>query len=136
MSIANRPLPRPTQITQPFWDAARAGRIDIPSCKKCNTLQFYPRAICTTCMHDEFDWKTCAGTGHIYTYTVNNRAANSYMKGKTPYVVAVVELDEGVRMMANIIETQIEEVKIGAKVQVVFEPVSDDITLVQFKVIA
>ncbi|NYT79221.1 Zn-ribbon domain-containing OB-fold protein [Alcaligenaceae bacterium] len=136
MDTTNRPLPSPTELTEPFWRAAREGRIDVQCCKACGTLQFYPREICTQCMSDGFDWKTCSGLGRVYTYTINHRAANAYMKGRTPYAVAVVELDEGVRLMGNIVDTDLDAIAIGARVQAVFEAVNDEITLIQYKVIA
>ena len=133
MNAAARPLPQATVYTEPFWQAAREGRLVVQHCVGCGRLQFYPRAFCLSCMGEDLDWHRCAGLGSIYTYTINHRAANAYMKDRLPYAVAVVALDEGPRMMANIINTPLEEISIGMRVRVVFEQVDAQVTLVQFE---
>ena len=80
-------------------------------------------------------WIEASGGGEIYAFTINHRAANEYMKDKTPYAVAAIDLDEGIRMLANIVESKFDRVKCGARVEVVFEKISDDITLPQFKIV-
>ncbi|MEN5066477.1 Zn-ribbon domain-containing OB-fold protein [Achromobacter aegrifaciens] len=133
MELAQRPLPQPTRITQPYWDAAKESRLVIQQCACCKTRQFYPREFCTTCLSDSIEWIDSAGLGTVYTYTVNRRPSNAALSEKVPYVVAMIDLDEGVRMMANIIDTPPEAVRIGSRVRVCFEQVSDEITLPQFR---
>lgn len=132
MMPTQRPLPQPTRITQPYWDAAKEHRLMIQECACCKTRQFYPRQFCLSCLSEDLAWIECSGKGTVYTYTVNRRAANSAMSDLVPYVVAAVDLDEGVRMMANIVNGPVEAVKIGSRVRVCFEKVSDEITLPQF----
>ena len=127
-----RPLPQPTDITRPYWGAAADHRLVIQKCKACGSRQFYPRLLCTTCMSDDIDWVESSGKGKVYTYTVNHRAPNAFMKARLPYVVAAIDLDDGVRMMANIIDSPIEPAKIGARVKVVFEDTGEGVTLPQF----
>lgn len=133
--MSNRPLPTPTAETAFYWESAKAGKLVIQKCDACHTLQFYPRQFCIACLSESLDWIEAAGTGTIYTFTVNHRAANEYMKDKTPYVVAAIDLDEGVRMLANIVNSNIAEVACGKAVQVVFEKASEDITLPQFRLV-
>lgn len=132
MDHIQRPLPQPTLITQPYWDAARAHRLVIQECAHCKTRQFYPREFCTACLSGDIEWIECGGKGAVYTYTVNRRASNAALSDKVPYVVASIDLDEGVRMMANIVGCPPEAVRIGSRVRVCFEQVSDEITLPQF----
>jgi len=136
MSTIQRPLPQPTRLTQPYWDAAKEHRLMIQECVHCQTRQFYPREFCMTCLSDDVRWIECSGTGTVYTYTINRRAANEAMAQRVPYVVAVIDLDEGVRMMANIVDSLIETVRIGSRVQVCFEAVSETIVLPQFRLVA
>ncbi len=136
MDQAQRPLPQPTRITQPYWDAARASRLVIQECACCKTRQFYPREFCTACLSPDIEWIDCGGMGTVYTYTINRRASNAALADKVPYVVAAIDLDEGVRMMANIVDCPPESVRIGSRVRVCFEPVSDEITLPQFTLAA
>lgn len=133
MELAQRPLPQPTRITQPYWDAAKESRLVIQQCACCKRRQFYPREFCTACLSDDIEWIDSAGLGTVYTYTVNRRPSNAALSEKVPYVVAMIDLDEGVRMMANIIDTPPEAVRIGSRVRVCFEQVSDEITLPQFR---
>ena len=130
---APRPLPAPTDLTAPYWAAARRGQLVIQRCAHCQRHQFYPRSFCMHCMGETLDWLQAAGLGRIYTFTVNRRGANACMAGRTPYAVAIVELEEGVRLMANIVDSRLEDIAIGKPVKVVFEAASDDITLPQFR---
>ena len=129
----SRPLPRPTLDTQPYWDGARAGKLLVQRCGGCGRHQFYPRPYCVKCLSAEITWVESVGRGTIYTYTVNHRPANPAMKERVPYAVVVVDLEEGVRMLGNLIESDLSRIAIGALVTVAFEKVSEEITLPQFR---
>ena len=131
--MSNRPLPMPTEDTQPYWDGARLGKLMIQKCINCSSLQFYPRIYCKSCLNESMTWIEATGIGTIYTFTINHRPANEFMKDKIPYVVAAIDLAEGVRMLANIVGSDVKKVKCGARVQVVFEKISEEITLPQFR---
>ncbi len=132
MTQIQRPLPQPTNITKPYWDAAAQNRLVIQECGCCKTRQFYPREFCISCLSEDIKWIECSGKGKVYTYTINRRAANEALKERVPYVVAAIDLDEGVRMMANIVDSPVDAVKMGSRVRVCFEKVNDEITLPQF----
>ncbi len=133
MVDAHRPLPQPTELTQPYWSAANENRLVMQCCDACGRWQCYPRPFCVHCESDRIRWKDVSGRGTIYTFTINYRAPNPFMKARLPYVVAVVELDEGVRMMANIVNADLADVAIGKRVRVAFERVTEDIALPQFE---
>jgi uncharacterized OB-fold protein len=133
MSELQRPLPQPTQLTEPYWMAACEGRLVVQCCEACGYRQFFPRPFCLTCESGQIDWQTVSGYGTVYTFTINYRAPNPFMKERLPYAVAVVDLDEGVRMMANIVNSDLAAIVIGKRVKVVFETVSDEIKLPQFE---
>ena len=131
METVQRPLPQPTRITQPYWDAAREGRLVIQECAHCKTRQFFPREFCTACLSGNMGWIECSGKGAVYTHTINRRRGRGLrragvLRGRGD------RLDEGVRMMANIVDSPPEAVRIGSRVRVCFERVSDDIALPQF----
>ena len=130
-----RPLPLPTDLTRPYWEAAKQGELRIQHCKACGHWQFYPRPFCLNCESEDVQWQRTTGLGSIYTFTVNHRAPNPFMKARLPYVVAIVQLDEGPRLMANVLDAKPGDVAIGKRVQVVFEQASDDITLPQFSLL-
>lgn len=130
--LPSRPLPQPTDITRPFWEAAAAHRLVVQACKACGTRQFYPRLMCTACMSEDIAWVESSGKGKVYTFTVNHRAPNAFMKTRLPYVVAAIDLDDGVRMIANIVGCPIDQIEVGSRVKVLFEDTGFDITLPQF----
>lgn len=132
MNTAPRPAPVPTEATQPFWDAAAQGTLLFQRCGACARTQSIPRPFCRHCGQDAPRWERSAGLGRIYTFTVNHRAANAHMADKLPYVVAVVELDEGPRLMANIVDAAPADVRIGDRVQVRFLPLGEGLSLPQF----
>ena len=128
-----RPLPQPTTDTRPYWDAARAGKLLLQRCGSCTRFQFYPRPYCVKCLSADLSWVESPGIGTIYTYTVNHRPANPAMKDRVPYAVVVVDLEEGVRMLGNLLESDLSRLAIGARVTVTFEKLTDEIALPQFR---
>jgi uncharacterized protein len=125
-------LPRPTPETQPFWDGARQHRLMLPWCTACNRPHFYPRALCPFCLCQALDWRAASGRGRLHTYVINHKPAKGFT---APYVIAVVELDEGVRMLSNLVMDGAptpERLAIDMPVTVVFDDVTDAITLPKF----
>ena len=108
------PAPVVTAETQPFWDAARAGRFIIPFCTACGKAHWYPRAICPFCDHGKIEWRNASGHGMIYTFTVMRRA-------EEPYAIAHVTLAEGPTMLTNIVDCDFDKLSIGQEVAVVFK---------------
>jgi len=135
MTTQMRALPVATDLTKPFWQAARQGKLVVQRCATCGTHQFFPRPFCLDCMSTDIEWVQTKGEGSIYTYTINRRGSNSFMNDQVPYVVAMVTLKEGVRLMGNIIDSPIDQVRIGARVRVVFEKIDDEISLPQFQLL-
>jgi hypothetical protein len=129
----SKPLPEPSATTAPFWNAAHQGRLELQYCGKCDSFQYYPRAICANCWNEDIQWKPCSGRGSVYSYSICNTPGLPSFKGNVPYVVAMVELEEGVRMTTNIIDCAVTDVSVGMKVEAVFERVTDNQTLVKFR---
>ena len=135
MTAIQRPLPQATDITAPYWQAAQQERLVLQHCRQCQNWQFFPRSFCCHCGSEAVVWKASTGQGKIYTFTINRRATHAFFKERLPYAVAMVELDEGPRMMANIIDSDLKRLVIGARVQVCFERASEEITLPQFRLV-
>ena len=106
--------PTPTPETQAFWDAAAKGQLLVKRCTACGRAHHYPRPICPFCGSDRTEWKDATGMGVIYSFSVMRRSS-------PPYVIAYVTLDEGVRMMTNIVDTDLDTIRIGQRVKVVFK---------------
>ena len=112
----NRVIPDPDSTARPFYEAAAQGELRYQRCPSCNHAQFYPRPVCTTCGGDP-EWATASGRGTIYTFTTVRQNFMSPFKELLPYVVAMVELEEGVRMMSNITGCEPDDVHIGMPVE-------------------
>jgi uncharacterized protein len=124
-------LPAIDADTQPFWDGAKRGELLIQRCTACDRRQFYPRQRCVRC-GGEVEWVQASGNGRVYSYTVIHRAANEAFASLVPYVVALVDLAEGPRMMSRL-RVSPEAVRIGLDVRVAFERLADDVTLPVFE---
>ena len=131
MSEYIKPLPRPTATSRPFWDAAKRHQLQLQRCGGCASFIYYPRDRCPNCLSERLEWTPVSGRGKLYSYTVVRRASTRSFSDK-PYVLAIVELDEGVRMTTNI-EAPPESVKVGMPVTVYFDDVTPEKTLVKFK---
>jgi uncharacterized OB-fold protein len=115
------PQPIATAETAPYWRAALAGRLEIQHCRACSRHQLYPRPFCTRCLSNEIEWVTASGRGRIYTYTVCHVAAHPAFEARVPYAIAMIELDEGVRMLAGVVDAEPDRLAIDAPVEVCFE---------------
>jgi uncharacterized protein len=119
-------IPEPTPETQPFWDGTAAGELRVQRCGACARHYFYPRPGCPHCGADDVAWVTVSGRATLYSYVINHRPAPGFA-ADGPYAIAVVELEEGVRMMTNIVATEItpENLRLDMPLRVVFEPRGD-----------
>jgi uncharacterized OB-fold protein len=127
-----RPLPQPSAVTQPFWDGARRHELWIQRCQACGTHLFYPRRLCTTCGSADLDWVEASGRGSVFTYTIARRATHPAFADRVPYVIAVVELEEGPKLTTNIVGVDPDDVRIDMPVVVTYED-ADDVSLVNFR---
>jgi len=128
-------LPAPAPEISPelseFWAATTEGRLLLRRCQACGEAIWYPRPICPLCHSTDTAWEQASGRGRIYTYTVVRRGAGPYKDA--PYVLAYVELDEGPRMMTNIVDCDFGALEIGLAVEVVFHPAGEGAALPRFR---
>lgn len=132
MKQYNKPLPKPTPWSKPFWDGCKKGKLLVQQCKSCQKYVFYPKLFCPFCLSEDLNWVEATGKGKIYTYTVVYSYQPTEFSEDVPYIVAVIDLEEGVRMMSNIVKCRPQEVKCDMDVEVVFEKVTDEVTLPKF----
>ena len=131
-NVKPRPLPKPTPATQAFWDGAKQGKLMLqwdPTAKK---YQFWPRANSVRTGRRNLQWKPTSGKGALYSFTVTHVPTPGF-EARAPYVIGMIELDEGVRIIANLINIEIDEVEIGMRMKVAWEKLSDDITYFAFE---
>jgi uncharacterized OB-fold protein len=115
----------PDAETHPFWLAVAEGELHVQRCSACGKAVFYPRAVCPHCFSGELSWFRTAGTGTVYAYTVVHRAFGEFA-AQVPFTVALVDLDEGVRMLTRIVDSPPDEVRIGARVRLEITRLADD----------
>jgi len=134
MADYKRPLPIPNQDTKEFWDGCKNHELRIQKCLNCSRYRFEPSFICPWCMSLNTEWVKVSGKGSVYSFVVYRQPSEPAFADMVPYVVALIELEGiGVRMISNIIDCQPEEVKIGMKVEVVFDDVTEKVTLPKFR---
>ncbi|GAA5161394.1 MULTISPECIES: Zn-ribbon domain-containing OB-fold protein [Amycolatopsis] len=127
-------LPVPGELTAPYWEHARRHELALQHCRSCDRLWHPPLPRCPHCHSATLDWHRVSGRGTVYSATVVEHPTHAALADRVPYVVALVELAEGPRVVANIRGCEPDEVHIGQPVRVTFEDVTDEITLPQFTV--
>ncbi len=129
---ARRALPKPTPETEHFWNGTRAGELRLQRCDDCSHVYFPPRPFCPACASRSVSVFAASGRATLHSYVINQRPAPGF---EAPYSIAVVELEEGPRMMTNVVgvpQTP-EALELDMPLEVVFEPMSDDISLPLFR---
>ncbi len=126
-------VPNFDQENRPYWEATKRHELYIQRCRDCGAVQFHPRVVCTACLSPNVQWVKASGRGKIYTFSVVNQNPTRGFRDSLPYIVAYVDLDEGVKMFANVVDCKPEEVKIGMPVEAVFADVTPEVTLVNFR---
>lgn len=117
----NRPLPILDDVNAPYYEGTKAGELRLCHCKACDELFVFTHAWCPRCWSLELDYKVASGRGTIETFSVIHQAPYESWQEKVPYVLALVMLDEGIRMMSNIVDCSPDDVRIGMPVTVGFE---------------
>jgi uncharacterized protein len=123
--------PERTPETRDFWDATAAGRLVLAHCDACATVIWYPRTCCPRCGPRSVSWREAAGTGTVYSFSVVHRASGVFAEA-VPFVVAYVELDEGPRVLTNVVGCEPDQVFIGQPVRVVFADTGEGSALYRF----
>ena len=119
-ALIKHPRPGVSWETRAFWEGCERGELVLQRCGRCSVIQHRPRALCASCLSSEILHFVASGRGTIYTYTITHQNQAPGFREAVPYVLAYVELDEGPRLLTNIVECALEQVRIGLPVQVDF----------------
>ena len=128
-----RPAPRVTAETKAYWQALHDGRLTLSECEACGKLSHPPQAVCAFCWGGKVKPKVASGRGTLNSFSIIRQTADPAFKARVPYVLAYVDLDEGVSLVSNVINCDIAEVKIGMKLKPVFEQTSEDTGAILFE---
>lgn len=132
-SAAPKPTPEVTDELRPFFTAAREGRLVVQQCRGCGRRRFPPREICSRCLGRQADWVASSGRGTIFSFNVMHQVYHPGFAAEVPYAVVLVELEDGGRMIANLLDCPLERLRIGLPVEVVFEARGPEVSLPQFR---
>ena len=133
MTDYRKPLPRPSAVSLPFWQAAKRHELHIQRCGSCGAYVFYPREVCAECLSSDLTWVKVSGRGTVYSYTIAQAPTHPAFAEDVPYIVAIVELTEGPHITTNITGCTPDAVRIGMPVIATFDDVTPDMTLVKFR---
>lgn len=128
-----KPIPANQPWTEEFWKATKQHKLLIQKCNDCRSLIFYPRKYCPECWSADLGWQEASGKAKVNTFTITRDMVEPKFWGDLPYVLALVDLEEGIRMMTKIVGCDPESVQIGMDVEVVFEDITDQHALPLFK---
>jgi uncharacterized OB-fold protein len=126
-------IPAVTDLTKPYWESARAGRLVTQRCRSCGRIWHPPLPACPHCHSTDIGWREVSGNGTVYTYTVVRHATHAALAERIPYVVAIVELAEGPRLVTGITGCAPDDVRVGMAVRACFREVADGVTLPYFE---
>ncbi|MDB5594113.1 MAG: hypothetical protein JWM36_1074 [Hyphomicrobiales bacterium] len=128
-----KPTPRPAPESLPYWQAAREHRLSIPRCDDCERFWFPPSRSCPHCLSPNFAFRDVSGRGKVFSFVTFHRVYHPAFETEVPYVVALVELEEGPRLLTNILGISHEEVRCEMPVEVVFDDVDVQTTVPKFR---
>jgi len=128
-----KPLPQVSPEMAPFFDAARRHVLAVQHCAGCGTMRFPARTICSKCLSRDATWAPVSGRGTVFSFAIMHQAIHPGFAAETPYAVVVVELDEGPRLLSNLVDCPTADVHIGMPVEVVFDDMTPEVTLPKFR---
>lgn len=134
MGAYGKPVPVPDAVSRTYWEACRRHELILQRCARCGTFRFPPASMCSRCGSGDTEWSRASGTGKVYSWTVVvHPIPHEVYAQDVPYVVALVELDEGVRMPTNIVDCDPHRIEADMPVEVVFDDVTEAVTLPKFR---
>lgn len=133
MQKAGIRYPRTLVDTLPYWEGCRLSELRYQVCNDCGEIVFHARAACPYCLSDALRWERSAGKGAIYSFSIQHLPVDRKHPGKVPLTLGIVQLDEGFHMFTEIDSTDLNVLRIGARVGVYFDQVADDLVLPKFK---
>lgn len=134
-TLPKKPLPDITDLTRPFWTAAREGRLVMQKCPRCATVNFHPKPWCVECGERDLKWTEMKPEGEVYSYTVSRTVAMNYLgwEEELPVLMCLIDIDGGARMYAQVTDVSPDDIHVGMRVRAYFEPISEEAGIPKFK---
>ena len=131
--MSDKPIPRPAPESKPYWEAAAGHRFEIPRCNACARFYFPPARSCPHCLSADVGFAPASGRGKVFSFVVFDRVYHPGFEHETPYAVALIELEEGPRLISNVIGVDPEKLRCDSPVAVVFEDVAEGVAVPKFR---
>jgi uncharacterized OB-fold protein len=128
-----KPLPPVTNLNRPYWDGLRDGVLRMQRCASCSLVRYPPAPVCPRCWSEEHEWAELSGRGTVSSWVVFHQAYLRGYEDEVPFNVAEVTLEEGPRLITNLVDVDLDDIRAGMPVEVVFDPVTDEVTLAKFR---
>jgi hypothetical protein len=128
-----KPIPSVTEELAPFFAAAREHRLVVQKCTGCGALRFPPREVCSHCWSRSADWTPVSGKGEIYSFYIMHQVYHPGFAAEAPYPVVIVQLDEGPRLLSNLVGCASDRIRVGLPVEAVFEDLTPEVSLPKFR---
>ena len=134
-AVPDKPLPTITELTRPFWTAAKQGRLVLQKCQRCGVFNFHPKAWCIDCGSRDLVWTDAKPHGTVYSHTISRSVAMNYpgWQAELPVLMCLIDLDDGARLYGQVTHCKPEDLHIGMRVQVYFESISDEAGIPKFR---
>jgi uncharacterized OB-fold protein len=133
MTTYNKPLPKVTAVSAPFWDGLKNEKLLVQKCMSCGNVQHPAMPHCVSCWKEDLEWVEHSGTGEIYSYSVCHWPTIPAFKQDAPYVVAIIELQDGIRINSNIVDCKLDDLRVGMPVTAIFDHVTSEASLIKFR---
>jgi len=133
MEAYKKPLPEINEENRPYWEAAKRQALKLQKCVDCNQYRYPPAPICPRCLSINAEWVRVSGRGRVYTWAVFHQVYHPAFKEDVPYNVAVIKLDEGPQLISNVVACNTEDIYTDMLVEVVFEKITEEVTLPKFR---
>lgn len=130
-----KPLPIISDANRPFWEGCKNGQLKMQKCTDCGHIRYPIGPVCTKCLSSSFEWEVLSGKGEVFNFVIFHQKYSEAWADDLPYNVIMVQLDEGPRMFSNLVGIKNEDIKIGLRVEVVFEKATEEIFIPKFRVI-
>jgi hypothetical protein len=128
-----KPLPTLSNENRPFWEAAKRQELHMQQCLDCQHIRYPINHVCPKCLSGRAEWKRLSGRGEVFSYIVFHQVYHAGFARDVPYNVAMIQLEEGPRMISNVVGVPTDKVKVGDKVEVTFDQVTEEVTIPRFK---
>ncbi len=133
MFAIEKPLPRPSEDSAPYWEAAQRNELRMQQCGDCGHVRFPPAVLCPRCLSENAQWARLSGRGVVFSWIVVHQSQHPAFNADTPYNVTIVELEEGPRLHTTLVDYPNDQIRIGMPVEVVFDKINDEVTLPKFR---